>query len=234
MYDETLWYHIDLSDYSVNIRKLWKLFRHRCFPNAKSIRICGNLKNPHLLSKTQQSVSKALMEKLNAATGGNLRVLELRYSDLSSIEVNDLPDELRELKLTRCEIALKWFENNKRLNGLVKLDLSESSRICASHIKDLAKNTHSTLETLCLRNCYRIDDKAIELLADEKFARLVHLDLEGTKITQYGLQIICTRLNTASLAHLNLKNCKCLNLNKENLDFVRSAFENVNLFKLVY
>jgi hypothetical protein len=44
-YDETLWYHIDLSEISVDLKKLWKLLRHKCFVNAKSIKICGNLNN---------------------------------------------------------------------------------------------------------------------------------------------------------------------------------------------
>ena len=44
VYDEVLWYHIDLSDLNLNLKKLWKFFRHRCFSNAKSIRMIGNLK----------------------------------------------------------------------------------------------------------------------------------------------------------------------------------------------
>lgn len=44
-YDETLWYHIDLSASILDLKHLWKLFRHQQFTNAKSIKICGNLKN---------------------------------------------------------------------------------------------------------------------------------------------------------------------------------------------
>ena len=42
-YDDILWYHIDLTDLTLNLKRLWKFFRHKCFSNAKSIRLSGNL-----------------------------------------------------------------------------------------------------------------------------------------------------------------------------------------------
>lgn len=48
-YDDTLWYHIDLTDLILNLKRLWSFFRHKCFSNAKSIKLSGN-QNPHLNS----------------------------------------------------------------------------------------------------------------------------------------------------------------------------------------
>jgi hypothetical protein len=49
-YDDILWYHIDLTYLTMNLRRLWKFFRHKRFSNAKSIKLNGNLNQSIILN----------------------------------------------------------------------------------------------------------------------------------------------------------------------------------------
>ena len=42
-YDEVLWYDLNLGDSYISLIRLRKFMRHSCFPNAQSIRLCGNM-----------------------------------------------------------------------------------------------------------------------------------------------------------------------------------------------
>lgn len=221
-YDELTWKYIDLTSSLLNLKQLWKLIRHRCFGYARSIKICGNLKTVNL-NLTKQSVSRALMQKLTEICKG-LNKLEIQYSDLNSVEVSDLPSNLKELSLVRCEIPVRWFKGNK-FQDLNVIDLSGSSRICTTHIRDFGDDLRNTLNVLKLRNCYRIDDKTIEHIIETEFKFIIKLDLQGTVITQYGLQLISSRM--ASLEYLNLSDCK--NLKKGDVALAQAALESVNI-----
>ncbi|RNA29658.1 F-box LRR-repeat 12, partial [Brachionus plicatilis] len=172
VYDETLWHHIEIDSF-INLKKLWKLVRHRQFQKAKSIRIMGNLNK--IDHKNQSTLSSSFMEKL-CSTCTSLATFEVKYADMSSIQVNDLPDSISCLKLIRCEIPIGWFKNIY-LTNLVHVDLSDSSRICASHVKDLSSCSHN-LESLKLSRCYRIDDNLIDVLVQGDFRKLKFLNLE--------------------------------------------------------
>jgi hypothetical protein len=174
------------------------------------------LENPP--ERAIQVCTKALMQKLNESCS-NLKRLELKYCDLSEITSEDLNDNLEEIYLIRCELPLKWFEKNKFKN-LISLQLNNSSRICFTHIQDLTNTlAFTTLIDLNLSNCYRINDKSIELLVN--YSLIKKLDLSGTDITQYGIQLICSKLSK-TLQYLNLKNCK--GLNENDLKFVKQSF----------
>ncbi|CAF0925101.1 unnamed protein product [Brachionus calyciflorus] len=212
IYDELLWYHIDLDSF-ISLKKFYKLVRHKCFANAKSIKIIGNLNNVNF-NKNQQTVTPALMEKLRATCKG-LEILDIKYADLNSIQVNDLPDWIRELRLIRCEIPLNWFGNNNFKN-LNRLDLSNSSRICLNHIKDLT-NCAQSLESLKLTNCYRLDHSLIDFLIEKNFNKIKSLDLEGIPgVIEQSLKLICSKFFEVNpnLNYLNVKKCKNVNERK--------------------
>ena len=59
-YDEVLWYDLNLSDSCINLKNLHKFFRHRCFMNAKSLRICGNLGKCDLNTKIPKNLNNIL------------------------------------------------------------------------------------------------------------------------------------------------------------------------------
>ena len=147
------------------------------------------------------------MQKL-CSTCEKLEVLEIMYADLNSIKVTDLPVEIKQLKLIRCEIPLNWFKNNK-FESLVEIDLSQSSRVCSKHIQDLS-NCNQSLENLKLKGCFRLNDKLIEVLIDEKFKNLIYLDLEDIPyLTSLTLQLIISKFLKISpnFSNLNVKKC---------------------------
>ena len=121
------------------------------------------------------------MAKLNKSCS-SLNKIEIKYSDLSPIEVTDLCQNIKELSLIRCEIPHRWFSSNKFTN-LESLDLSNSSRVCSKHLQDLLQ-IRMTLKVLNLKNCYRIDDRAIEVIVEKKFESISHLNLEGELIME--------------------------------------------------
>jgi len=156
-------------------------------------------------------------------------MLAITYADLNSIEVKDLPVNLEELSLIRCEIPLKWF-NGADFQNLKVLNLKGSSRICSSHLQDLAGICSKTLQTLDLTSCYRIDDKAVEVLVNEHFDKLVRLHLEDTNISKLSIHLICTRLSN-SFRLLNVKHFK--HVTKSDHNFIQSTFLNCEEFKLI-
>jgi F-box/leucine-rich repeat protein 12 len=222
-YDQTLWSHVDLSESWINVRGLHKIFHHGCFVHSKSVRICGNVNK----NKTKTTITKALMERLNHSCP-NLKSLELNFSDVTSLSGECFFSDLHELKLVKCEILLDQFKSLK-LDNLTLLDLSGSSRICASHLTDLQRQLSKTLRKLVLKSCYRVDDKAVEVICEGNFLALVSLDLEETGVTSVGIHLICTRLK--GLTYINVKNCKfVLDSDRE---FLQNTFLTDETFKLV-
>lgn len=166
------------------------------------------------------------MQKLTSSCS-DLKKLELRYCDLTEVDCRDLSTQLEELSLIRCEVPLKWFAKNKFQN-LTFLNLSGSSRICTVHMQDLANSSViNKLEVLILKDCYRINDKSVEILVD--FKRLKRLDLSETDASQYGLQLVSARM-TGSLVYVNVKKCK--NINKNEVNLVRQSFLNNPNFQI--
>ena len=169
-------------------------------------------------------LTSAFLNKLNS-TCKDLIKFKLKYVDLSVIKVNDLKENLKELHLLRCEIPIDWFIKNN-LSSIETLDLSQSSRVCAQHLKDLVDNCKNNLKTLSLSFCYRIDDKAVEIISKE-FINLTVLKLNGTIITDLALHWICTRLKKLQL--LDIRKCKYLL--EPDTNFIKESFENNKDFK---
>lgn len=147
------------------------------------------------------------MEKLRS-TCKNLETFVVKYAEMNSIDSNDLPRTIFNLKLIRCEIPVRFF-SGCCLTNLVYVDLSDSSRVCAVHIRDLTLCSNN-LETLKLSRCYRIDDNLINILFDNNVKNLKILDLEGIpNITSITLQDIFSKY--VKINHnfkcLNIKNC---------------------------
>jgi hypothetical protein len=73
-----------------------------------------------------------------------------------------------------------------------------------------------------MKKCYRIDDKAVEAIVEAQFKNLEYLDLEETNVTSVGVHLICTRLNSAKLNYLNVKNCK--HILESDVGFMENTF----------
>ena len=170
-------------------------------------------------------LTPAFLNKLNDSCK-SLIIMKLKYVDVSWISVDDLSENLKELFLMRCEIPIDWFVKNN-FNNLETLDLTESSRVCTKHIKDLVENCKKSLKRLILSSCYRVDNKTVEIITTE-FLDLTCLKLDGTKITDLGVHWICTRL----------KFLKELSVGKSNfnpdIEFIKDSFRHIENFKLIH
>lgn len=167
------------------------------------------------------------MTKLND-TCKNLTIIRLKYVDLNLITVHDLPKNIKELYLIRCEVPRSWFEKNN-FNQLQILDFSDSAAICSKHIADVVNNCKNTLKRLILSSCYRIDDRAIEIITKE-FLSLNCLKIDGTLATDLALHWICTRLK--NLEELDISNCK--SIKEADLDFIKESYKHIDEFKFSY
>lgn len=159
----------------------------------------------------------------------SLKAVSISLADLSSIKCTDLPPNLVELCLSRCEIPVRWFDGCRLVN-LTRLHLDRSPRADYTHIRDLMPALHN-LQVFSTRHCYRIDDRAIEALASDPPPRLSEIYLDETAITQYSVQLVCGKL-AASLTCLSILKCKMLTLDVDTIKFVKSKFN--PLFKFFY
>ncbi len=170
-------------------------------------------------------LTPAFLQKLNITCKG-LTIIKLKYVDLSVITVNDLKDNFSEMFLMRCEIPVNWFTKNN-FKCLETLDLTESARVCSKHLIDIVENCKKTLKRLILSSCYRVDDKAVEIITLE-FLNLICLKIDGTNITELALHWICNRLKI--LETLDIRNCKLLK--NPDVNFIKESYRDIDSFKL--
>ncbi len=159
------------------------------------------------------------MQKLGS-TCPEMVSLEVQHTNLEeTFSASDLPVALKTLSLIRCEIPLTWFVP-LRLDFLDSIDLSSSSRVCWRHLSDLLLTCKRTLRRLKLKDCYRVDDNAVEVISKAELTLLESLDLQGTVLTQYGLQLIGCKL-ASQLICLNLADCR--HLTRGDIDLFKTS-----------
>jgi hypothetical protein len=174
------------------------------------------------------------MQKL-AETIPKLSIMEIAYTDMSSITINDMlliGSRLETLALNRCEIPVRWFSvgaSSKAGFGALKaLDLSGSSRVCKTHLEDLESVILSELETLLLNKCYRVDDRALESLVKLRFFKSLRaISLNETGIGEKGLGILVSKAEKLKAVSA----IKCKNINAESFkeSMLTSNVKNVEI-----
>ncbi len=159
------------------------------------------------------------MQKLSQTCTEIIKI-EIRQANLEqTFDALDLPAGLKKLSLIRCEIPRTWFLSQRfhtLFNSLDSIDLSSSSLVCWKHLTDLLWTCKNSLKELKLKDCYRVDDKAIEVIVNSELMILERLDLQGTVFTQYGLQLLGSKI-VLQLVYLNLKDCKNVTENDINM-----------------
>ena len=164
-----------MSGSVLDTSQLWKLARQSLFySNVKSLKLGGNLITNHL-NRKNIALTKALLNKLTESCLF-LEELNIEYYDLNSVEASHFSANLCALTVKRCEISQRWFQLCN-FKSLQTIDLSGTSRVNAVHISDLLPYCKETLESMKLTDCYRVNDKAIEVLILYKY--LKRLDLQG-------------------------------------------------------
>lgn len=154
---------------------------------------------------------------------------------MTAISCSKLPANLTELRLERCEIPVKWFSTGAadQLTNLHSLSLDSSARIDFTHVRDLSSSPIARcLRLLSLKHCYRVDDRAVEVLAAAaaakpcQFDSLTEIYLDGTQVTRNGVELICKAAYAHQLVRLSLVGCPKMKgvFNDEKfLSFVRES-----------
>ncbi|XP_070563828.1 F-box/LRR-repeat protein 12-like [Ptychodera flava] len=201
--DKLLWRHVDLRNYRVDLRSVWKVIRNHFSSTLLSLKLKGFL---HSVRKTE-CLSNAVLQDLKERCP-NLSHLEIMEANFNSLDASTLPSSLTSLVLQYCELPKQWFKDlstdDSLLPKLQCLDLSFSTRISQADLKDICNRP---LRELKLNGCYRINDTGIQHIA-ETLQDLEVLELAQCDITDLSLHHISRHLK--KLDKLNLADCNSL------------------------
>ncbi|KAK3590722.1 hypothetical protein CHS0354_012297 [Potamilus streckersoni] len=198
--DNSLWHHVDLSPYRLNLQKVWKIIRVHLSECLLSIKLRGFM---DLETKWKtQSVSNAMLDDIRDRCP-NVKELHLYYVNVNSVDGGKLPSTLHTLKLDRCSWQPRWIKSgNPSLPNLRSLSVSHCVRVDNYDIQEFCQ--YSNLEKLNLCGCYRVKDCGLQNVA-ENLPHLTHLDIAATSISDLSVHHISR--NMKDLQHLCLRRC---------------------------
>ncbi|KAL8558050.1 hypothetical protein ACOMHN_022943 [Nucella lapillus] len=173
--DNSLWRHVDLLPYEVELRNLWKLVRAHLSDRLQILRVRG------VLDPKTREVKPPLSESMMEEVCGRCPKLWWLHMEPGSITNFSssvlLPSSLTHLTLRRCMWKPRWLEGcHLHFPQLVYLDLSDTVRVDNHDMEDVAKITN--LHKLKLDNCYRLNEQGLQKIA-QHLTQLTSLSLRG-------------------------------------------------------
>ncbi|CAG5117235.1 unnamed protein product [Candidula unifasciata] len=196
--DNSLWRHVDLLEYRLELRTMWKIVRTHFSPCLLTMKIRG-----HVLAGDHKSwrapLSDAMLKNL-AARCPNLQLLHLHDCGTSNISFASLPPSITCLKIVSSFWQPRWMKDKqKHLAKLEHLTL-KSVQVDAYDLEDIA--FWKSLKCLSLMGCYRLGTSGVKTIADH-LTELELLNLSGTHIDDLAVHHIAaclTKLKELSLA----------------------------------
>ena len=202
--DRSLWKTVDLREWRMSLKRLWKIVRTRLYESVTELHIRGFLGS----SKKADAVSSSLLSQIRTNCP-RLRALTLSHCDMSVVDLRCLPAGLSSLCLADSMVPLGWFDSlSARLYfpNLLNLNLANCSRLSDSDLANVSKLT--SLKRLNLSGCYRIGDPGIRAVA-ESLQGLEKLDLASCSfITDLSLHYMGRHLR--KLNRLSLSSCRLI------------------------
>ncbi|XP_050403790.1 F-box/LRR-repeat protein 12 [Patella vulgata] len=199
--DNTLWRHVDLTPYRLDMSKMWKVIRAHFSDVLISMKIRGFSKSAGPKNK-KYSMSDAMLKDLSERCP-NIKILHLYQCNTDNLDCQKLPATLTTLAVRSSVWQPRWFklDSNKTalLPQLKSLNVSGSARVDNFDIEDL--NQWSNLEELMLNECYRVGQNGLTSIA-MNLTKLKYLELAGTTITELSMHHISRHLKL--LEKLNL------------------------------
>ena len=138
----------------------------------------------------------------------NMSTLELIKTNMSNVSIDNLPQKLTTLIITRSMIPPRWFQHLNKENflpDLQVLDLSFSTKTSNADLKDIS--VKDSIRVLKLNGCYRLTEDGLKAIA-EKMTQLEELEISGTGCTEGVLHVMCR--NMTNMKGLNLSQCERL------------------------
>ncbi|GFS01569.1 F-box/LRR-repeat protein 12-like [Elysia marginata] len=199
--DNSLWRHVNLLDYKLDLTKMWRILRAHFSPCLLTMRIQGFAQSVGRKRK-RFAVSDAMLKELGNRCP-NLSLLHLDSCNTENITVESLPSSLNSLAVTSSSWQPRWLEDKQQyIPNLKSLDLSRSTRVDNFDLLDIIKLTHLT--ELRLNGCYRIKGSGIQIVV-KALHSLILLGLENTRIDKEAIHHIARY--GKNLQDLNLAYC---------------------------
>ncbi|XP_025109873.1 F-box/LRR-repeat protein 12-like isoform X3 [Pomacea canaliculata] len=202
--DFTLWRHVDLLPYNLDLCKMWKFLRSHLSDCLKTLKVRGNVSRKN--NWDQSPLSEALLKELKNRCP-SLLYLHLELSNITKLpSARILPSSLTHLVLHRNIWPPRWFQGSvASLTHLVHLDLAETTRVDNHDVRDIVQFTN--LLSLKLDGCYRLTEEGL-LLIPKHLRSLTSLSLMHCNTTDLLAHHIARNLK--ELRELNLSFSKSL------------------------
>ncbi|CAL1546776.1 unnamed protein product [Lymnaea stagnalis] len=199
--DNSLWRHVNLLDYRLDLPKMWKVLRAHFSPCLLTMKIQGFAHTGSSKWK-KASISDAMLKELSTRCP-NLWHLHLHDCNTDNLSFESLPPSITSLSITYSTWQPRWFKGkHSHLPKLEHLDLSSTVRLDNYDLEDIAQ--WSNLKSLSLKGCYRIQGSEIEVIA-KNLAALESLDVGGTCLDNLAIHHLSRHLKR--LKELYVANC---------------------------
>lgn len=202
--DNSLWRHVNLLPYQVELRKLWKLVRAHLSDRLQTLRVRGVLDTK--THEVKPPLSESMLEEV-CSRCPKLWWLHMEPGSITNItSATLLPSSLTHLTLRRCTWQPRWLSGcHGHFSQLVYLDLSDTVRVDNYDMKDVANFT--SLRTLKLDNCYRLSEQGLKEIV-QNLTQLTSLSLRGCNTSDLVIHHLSRHLT--ALEDLDLSGSKSL------------------------
>ncbi|XP_072049746.1 F-box/LRR-repeat protein 12-like [Amphiura filiformis] len=200
IHQKSLWKHIDLTPFKVDLRSIWKLVRAYYTDMLLSLRLHGFTES----IKSTECISNAVLTDIKSRCP-NLRELFVTKANLITINSSLLPAALKQLTLHKCLISVDWLKpavDKGLLKTVEKLSLCGTTRTSDATLKDLTKLPK--LKSINLSGCYRIGESGVSAIC-QSLSQIEEAYFDGCDINDQCLHHIGTRWT--SLKVIILENC---------------------------
>lgn len=208
--DNTLWRHVDLLNYRLDLKKMWKLIRSHLSECLLSIKIKGFL-DTGKPKFGAYSLSDAMLKDLKERCP-NLKEIHLKNCNTMNLDPSLLPSGLVKLTLENCAIEpglMKHFTRD--LPELSYLDVSRTVRFDDRELSYVCGTDQ--LKVLIMNGCYRVTAEGLSKAA-QQMASLERMEIGDAAIENknqnFELAAHHMTRHMVSLKHLNLQGCKPL------------------------
>ena len=104
--DNSLWRHVDLSPYGLDLKKMWKVIKSHFSECLHTLKLRGGLDRNN---RDKNTLSDAMLKDLNERCP-NIKHISLYLCKLHNLEMG-LPASLSTIELNHCSWKPRWFEN---------------------------------------------------------------------------------------------------------------------------
>ncbi|XP_062592742.1 F-box/LRR-repeat protein 12-like [Saccostrea cucullata] len=208
--DNSLWRHVDLLNYRLDLKKMWKVIRSHLSECLLSIKVKGFMDTGKPKSSAH-SLSDAMLNDLKDRCP-NLAEIHLKNCNTTNLNPKLFPPTLVRLTLENCAVQPGLMKNfSEDLPQLLYLNVSGTVRFDDIELSYLCKSEQ--LKSLVVNGCYRVSVEGLSKIA-QNLKNLQEMELAdtGIKNTNQNLELAVHHMtrNMSSLHHLNFKRCASL------------------------